>query len=107
MLALTCCSEDNNEWSKDYDIDWPVSTITNVQPISAVPGDVITITGTNLQHTYTFYIGSFSCEVTEKSETQLKVVVPKAITEPSIVSVFNLYRRTFEYTGGLFTPILN
>ncbi|MDR1344171.1 MAG: IPT/TIG domain-containing protein [Tannerellaceae bacterium] len=107
VLILTCCTEDNNEWSKDYDIEWPVSTITNVQPISAAPGDIITITGANLQHTYYFYIGSFDCEVIEKSESQLKVKVPALVTEASTVSVFNVYRRTYIYPDGLFTPVLN
>jgi hypothetical protein len=104
---LTCCTEDNNEWSKDYDIEWPVSTITNVQPLSAAPGDIITITGTNLQHTYYLYIGSFECVINSKSETQLQVTVPATVTEPSTVSVYNLYRRSFEYPGGLFVPIIN
>jgi hypothetical protein len=106
LLIMTCCAEDNNEWSKDYDIEWPVSTITNVQPLSAVPGDIITITGTNLQYTYTFYIGSFACEVTNMSDTQLSVKVPELVTEESTVSVLNLYRRSYIYEGGLFTPII-
>lgn len=107
MFIFACCTEDNNEWSKDYDIEWPVSTITGVQPLSATPGDIITITGTNLQHTYYFYIGSFECEVIEKSETRLTIKVPALVTEASSVSVFNLYRRTYVYPDGQFVPILD
>ncbi|MDR1500177.1 MAG: IPT/TIG domain-containing protein [Tannerellaceae bacterium] len=106
MLTLAGCADDNNEWSKDYDIEWPVSTITAVQPLQAAPGDLITITGVNLQHTYYFYIGSFDCEVVNKSETSLTIRVPALVTEASSISVFNVYRRTYVYPDGLFTPIL-
>jgi hypothetical protein len=105
MSILVCCTEDKNEWSKDYDIEWPVSTITDVQPLAAAPRDTITVSGTNLQHTYYLYIGSFDSEVVSKTETQLRVVVPSTVTEPSTVSVYNLYRRTYVYDGGLFVPI--
>ncbi|MDR1644831.1 MAG: IPT/TIG domain-containing protein [Tannerellaceae bacterium] len=111
MIALAAlasgCAEDNNEWSKDYDIEWPVSTITGIQPTSAAPGDSVTVSGTNLHFTYNIYIGSFECVIGTRTETQLRVAVPANVTEPSVVSVFNLYRRTYEYTDVLFVPILN
>ena len=105
MLALTCC-EDDREWSEDYDIVWPITTIENVQPMSASPGDIITISGKNLQHTYNFYIGNFTCEIVSKTESQLTIVVPENVTEQSTISVFNLYRRTYVFEGGMVSPIL-
>jgi hypothetical protein len=60
VLMLTSCSEDK-EWSEDYDINWPLTTIESVQPLSAAPGDIITVTGENMQFTNVFYIGSFAC----------------------------------------------
>jgi hypothetical protein len=101
----SCGDDDDFEWSKDYDIEWPVSTITNVQPLNAAPGSTITITGTNLQHAYIVYIGSFASDILTKSDTQLTVKVPAAFSEPSTVAVYNIYRRTFPFTGGELIPI--
>lgn len=104
VLMLTSCSEDK-EWSEDYDINWPLTTIESVQPLSAVPGDIITVTGENMQFTNVFYIGSFACEVVTTSENQLTVRVPELITQESVISVYNIYRRTFVFKNGVFTPI--
>ena len=38
------------DFSKDYDIPWVVSTITNITPLTARTGETITITGTNLDN---------------------------------------------------------
>jgi hypothetical protein len=105
LITLTVASCRDQEWSEDYDIEWPVSTIDNVQPLAAPVESILTVTGKNLDFTYIFRIGSFECEVLEKSPTQLKVKVPAAVTEVSSISVYNLYRRTFEFTEK-FTPLL-
>lgn len=105
VLMLTSCSEDK-EWSEDYDINWPLTTIESVQPLSTVPGDIITVTGKNMQFTNIFYIGSFACEVVTTSENQLTVKVPDLVTKESVISVYNVYRRTFVFEKGVFTPIL-
>ena len=106
ILGLTSC-EDKKEWSENYDIEWPVSTIENVQPMSAAPEAVITITGKNLHLTGQLYIGDFACKVITMTETQLTVEVPERVTEASEVSVSNTFRRTFIYKQGLFVPIIN
>ncbi len=49
MLIFSSCEE--KPWSEDYDIEWPVTTIENVTPLTAAPGDVLTITGQNLNYT--------------------------------------------------------
>ena len=105
LLLVGCNTDENNEWSKNYDIEWPVSTIENVQPLSASPGETLTITGKNLQHTYYFYIGTVSCTIDSKSDTQLQIIVPAQVRDESPISVVNLYRRTFVY-NLYFTPIL-
>jgi len=106
ILSLTCCTEDNNEWSKDYDIEWPVSTITSVQPMSASAGDVITISGANLQFTNILYFGAIDCtkDILTKSETQLTLRLPATVVQVGTVSVYNLYRRMYVFTD-LFTPL--
>lgn len=101
-LALSSCRD--REWSEDYDIEWPVSTIESVEPLQGPPGSILTVTGRNLDFTYIFRIGSFECEVIEKTATQLRVKVPEALLEESSISVYNLYRRTFEFEGT-FTPV--
>ena len=101
-LALSSCRD--REWSEDYDIEWPVSTIESVEPLQGPPGSILTVTGRNLDFTYIFRIGSFECEVIEKTATQLRVKVPEALLEESSISVYNLYRRTFEFEGTL-TPV--
>jgi hypothetical protein len=102
MLTFMSCND--KEWSENYDIEWPVTTIESVQPLSAPVESILTVTGTNLDFTYIFRIGSFECVVLEKTATQLKVQVPASVTETSTVSVYNLYRRNFEFSEK-FTPI--
>ena len=57
LLALAVlvagCSDNEFEFSENYDIPWKISTITAVSPLSAVPGVAITIQGDrygNLHH---------------------------------------------------------
>ncbi|MDR0537057.1 MAG: IPT/TIG domain-containing protein [Tannerellaceae bacterium] len=102
MLLASCSS--NTDWAEDYDIEWPLSTIESVSPLAAAPGATITITGKNLQHTYYIYIGTFACDILSKSESTVKAKVPEQLTEKSPISVYNLYRRTFVFDGGLFSP---
>ena len=104
-LLVVGCSDDK-EWSENYDIKWPVTTITSVSPMSAGPGDVLTISSENMQHTYMFYIGTYECDILSRTPTQITVEVPAQLTERSLVSVLNVYNRRFEFTEGLFTPIL-
>ncbi|MDR1556721.1 MAG: IPT/TIG domain-containing protein [Tannerellaceae bacterium] len=101
LIGMSCRDQ---EWSEDYDIEWPLTTIESVQPLSAPVGSILTVTGKNLDFTYIFRIGSFECEVLEKTPGQLKVKVPPSVTEVSVVSVYNLYRRNFEFTEK-FSPI--
>lgn len=106
LFMLSACNDESTEWSKDYDIEWPLTTITGVEPISAAPGSVVTVSGTNLHFTHIFYIGTLACEVIEKSETRLTIKVPAAATAPSSVSVYNVYRRTYVFEGSNFVPII-
>lgn len=103
LVGLTSCQED--DFSADYDIKWPISTIERVEPLSQEGGKTITVYGQNLQFVYNFYIGSIVCEIVETSDGQLTVKVPLAIEEKSPISLTNLYNRKFEYSES-FTPIL-
>ena len=105
-ILLVGCTTDDNTWSEDYDIEWPITTIESVQPLAAAPGATLTITGKNLQHTHYFYIGNFACEIVSKSDGQLTVLVPDQVTERSQISVLNVYRRTFVFKEAMFTPAL-
>ncbi|KAA6329365.1 hypothetical protein EZS27_021822 [termite gut metagenome] len=103
LFLLTCCNE-NKDFSTDYDIEWPVSSIESISPAQQTVGENIEVTGKNLQHTYNFYIGSIGCEIVSKSENKLVVKVPLNVIEESTVSIINLYNRTFTFSGK-FTPL--
>ncbi|KAA6313915.1 hypothetical protein EZS27_035394 [termite gut metagenome] len=104
MFLLACCS-DEKEFSADYDIEWPVSSIDRIEPINQKVGETIEVTGKNLQHTVSFYIGSISCKIITKSENKLIVEVPLTVAERSSISITNLYNRKFNFSE-LFIPIL-
>jgi hypothetical protein len=106
LSAIFLHCDDTPEWSKDYDIQWPLTTIESVTPLSAAPGTTITLTGKNMHFSYYIYIGAFSCEILTRTETTVTITVPDKITGKSPISVYNLYRRTFVYPGGSFIPIL-
>ena len=117
-----------DDFSKDYDIPWVVSTITNVTPITARMGETLTITGTNLgtdwiepgymdMQTFTFIsgvkLGTSYCVIQSQSPTQLVIEVPAGnpwapaftTTRPVELSIVNYHNRTFVYKDK-FTPIL-
>ena len=105
-IGLTCC-EDDKGWSENYDIEWPVSTITGFSPATARPGETITITGTNLNYVLNVYIGQLSCQIdNDRSATQLTITVHPQVTDPSEVSILNCYDRVFVSKAGLFIPII-
>lgn len=54
-IGITACEEE--EWSKDYDIDWPLPVIQDISPGKAMVGSTVTITGTNFEKTTHVYIG--------------------------------------------------
>ena len=133
-LAAGCQKEPlaEEDFSKDYDIPWIVSTITGVTPLTARAGETVTITGTNLDTdilpptTFSYYcfsedfcipigiessgviLGTTLCEIVSQSSTQVVFLVPSnafATTKPVEISIINYHNRTFVYKDK-FTPIL-
>jgi hypothetical protein len=105
LVVLTAgCEKDpsaGDDFSKDYDIPWIVSRITNVSPIEAAPGANITLTGENLGTNFVqsdgFSIGAFPCTIVSQNTTSVTITVPMGVIEPSDISVYNLHNRTFVY----------
>jgi len=103
FTALTGCYEEK-EWSEDYDIDYPISTITSVAPLEQTAGGSVTISGTNLDLVLTVNIGASYCEIVSQSSTSIVFTVP-ATASKDRVSVTNKYDRQFIYEDGFFVPI--
>lgn len=103
LTALTGCYEEK-EWSEDYDIDYPISTITSVSPMEQDIGGSVTITGTNLEHVLIVNIGPVNCDIVSQSSSQIEFTVPGAAQKDRL-SVTNKYDRQFVYDEGFFTPL--
>ncbi len=103
LTALTGCYKEK-EWSEDYDIDYPISTITSVSPLEQTIGGSVTISGTNLDMVLTVNIGASNCEIVSQSSTSIVFTVP-GTADKDRVSVTNKYDRKFIYEDGFFTPI--
>ena len=101
LLAFTVlvvgCSDNELEFSENYDIPWKISTITAVSPLSAVPGTVITIQGENL--------GSDLVSIVSQSATSITIIAPSFQTSEELdVVVLNLHNRKFVFEKK-FVPI--
>ena len=106
LLALAVlvagCSDNEFEFSENYDIPWKISTITAVSPLSAVPGVAITIQGENLGSDLVsstgITIGTEICTIT--------IIAPSFQTSEELdVTVLNLHNRKFVFEKK-FIPIL-
>ncbi|PWD99391.1 IPT/TIG domain-containing protein [Marinilabilia rubra] len=93
---FTGCQD--KEWSEDYDIEWPVSEISQISTNEAQIEDVITITGTNLDYVNDVLVGNTTCEIIEdeSSASQLTFKLPRRV-ESGNVSVRNEYDRTYVF----------
>jgi hypothetical protein len=103
LTALTGCY-DEKEWSEDYDIDYPISTITSVTPMEQNIGGSVTITGTNLDIVSVVHIGTVGCEITSQSSSQIVITVSD-VAQRDLLSVTNKYDRQFVYDEGFFVPL--
>jgi hypothetical protein len=101
VFALLSCREDK-EWSEDFDIEYPVSTITSFSPTAQAVGGDITISGTNLEHALFVRIGNAECEIKSKTSTSIVVTVSEFAQDKDFVSVENIYTRQFVYETELF-----
>lgn len=102
-IAFSSCVKED-EFSKDFDIEWPLPTITSISPETAEVGTEVTIEGTNLDKTTSVKIGGtkLSAEILEKTATSVRFVVPRR-TVTGTIRVATAYKREFE-TESAFTP---
>jgi hypothetical protein len=103
MTSLTGCY-DEKEWSEDYDIEYPISTISSVTPMEQSVGGSVTISGTNLDVVSAVHIGTVSCVITSQNSTQIVITI-SGVVEKDLLSVTNKYDRKFIYDGGFFIPV--
>jgi hypothetical protein len=75
VLIFSACEDE--EFSKDYDVPWPVPVITSISPTEAEIESQITITGENLDKTNRVTIGTAQAEIVSKSATQVVIKVPR------------------------------
>jgi hypothetical protein len=93
MFIITSCSDDG-DYSEDYDIKWPVPTISSISPAdSAVVSSDVILTGTGLDKVMSLTIDNRTMTIVEKSATSLKATLPRKFNTATI-AVTNLYRRT-------------
>lgn len=103
MGLFWSCSEDE-EFSKDYDINWPVPTVTDVSPSEqAMIDSEVTISGTGLDKILSVTIDGKTCQVISTSEGVLKIKLPRKFS-PSPISITNHYRQTIT-TEASIAPV--
>ena len=109
-VLVVGCSDNEFEFSENYDIPWKISTITAVSPLSAVPGVAITIQGENLGSDLVsstgITIGTEICTIVSQSATRITIIAPSFQTSEELdVTVLNLHNRKFVFEKK-FIPIL-
>ncbi|WP_439507045.1 beta strand repeat-containing protein, partial [Sediminibacterium sp.] len=94
-------------WVYSYVTPLTPPTITSFNPITAKPGDVVTITGTNFNTTTTnniVFFGATRATVTAATTTSLTVTVPSGATYAPI-TVLNIGTSLAAYSLRNFTPV--
>lgn len=110
IVLAAGCSDNEFDFSENYDIPWKVSTITAVSPLTSVPGATITIQGENLGSDLVsstgITIGTEICTIVSQSATSITIIVPDfKASEELDVAVLNLHNRKFVFEKK-FIPIL-
>ena len=94
LMAVAC---DEDDFSEDYDINFPVARIDSVSNITPEAGTTITIFGEDLLTTNEFYIGSRKMEFTDPKvfdEAKAVVIIPRVVEAGEIVTT-NIYGSKF------------
>jgi len=102
FFGLVSCEE--KEWSENYDIDYPVSTITSVSPMQQKIGGEVSITGSNLEYVLYVSIGNLRCVIKSKNTDSIVITIP-ANAPKDFISIENIYMRKFVYEKEVFIPI--
>lgn len=94
------CTED--EFSKNYDINLPVSEIIDFNPKTELVGNEITVYGENLEYVTSVFIGNASATIISQAEETLVIQVPR-MAEVANITVANKYKRE-NRSKEVFTP---
>ncbi len=86
------CSED--DFSKDYDIELPVSEIIDFDPKTEFVGKEVTLYGENLDIVTSVSIGNITCKIISQEEGNLVFQVARTAETGNIV-ISNKYKRSF------------
>ncbi len=85
-----------------------IPVVTNVQPKNPMPGDVVTITGTNFGAVLTdvkITIGTQEIAITTVSDTEIKFTLPAGITNGDIaVAIKNIFANNTDPQKATITP---
>ncbi|MFI3299374.1 MAG: IPT/TIG domain-containing protein [Rikenellaceae bacterium] len=107
-VALFAC-EDATPYGEDYDIELPVSSITNFSPEEAFVDDVITVEGENLDMVTSLSIGgTASCTILSQEANVLTFQVSRSASRGQVY-VTNKYSRDFiseEYLTVNYYPTM-
>lgn len=94
------CKED--DFSKDYDINLPVSKITDFDPKTEFVDKNVTVYGENLDMVTSLSIGNITCQIVSQEAEKLVFKVSRTADQGNIV-IKNKYKREFQSVEK-FTP---
>lgn len=90
LLTFNGCKED--EYSENYDINWPIPQITEFSPTTSAIETELTIKGNNLDKANRVTIGTVNAEILSKSATEIVIRVPR-LAANDVIRVSTLYKR--------------
>lgn len=102
LLAMLFAGCKDDEFSKDYDINLPVSTIIDFNPKTEFVDQNITVYGENLDMVTSLSIDNITCQIISQQSDQLVFKVARTADIGNIV-IKNVYKREFT-SAEKFTP---
>jgi hypothetical protein len=104
FLIFSGCTK-VNDFSTDYDIEWPVPKIVSISPVRETIDKTITITGTSFEKLSKVAIGNPETEavVVSSSATQIVARIPRSVNAGP-VTIYTKYNQK-GVSEQVFTPI--
>ncbi len=104
LILLASCTE-SNDFSKDFDINWPVPKVVSISTLTTAIDQNLTITGENFEKLKRVTIGTPETEATivSSTTTQIVIKVPRTATAGAI-NVYTNYKQVGT-SSQIFTPI--
>lgn len=95
ILLWNGCSE--TEYSKDYDINFPVAKAVNISTNKPFVDQDVTLTGENLNTVTNVSVGAYEFKIKSVSADgkSMVITVPRSL-EPGKITLMNKYRRLFK-----------